>query len=237
MARLARLVIPHQPHHLIQRAHQDVQLFRDAEDYGSFLAWLSEAARLFQVAVHAYVLMPDHLHLLLTPSDEAGLGKMMQWLGRHYVPYFNKKYQRNGGLWQGRYRATVIEAARYLIPCSLYIEGNPQRAGLVADAVDYPWSSYQHHIGLKPDPVVSDHPLYWALGNTPFQREATYREQMQQALPEQELQALTAATLKGWLLGSAAFKAEMGKLTERRMEPIRRGRPRKATLPPAGEAG
>lgn len=231
MARLARLVIPHQAHHIIQRGHDGVPLFLDAEDYTQFLVWLREAARQFQVALHAYVLMPDHLHLLLTPADEAGLGKMMQWVGRHYVPYFNKKYQRSGGLWQGRFRATVLEAARYFIACSVYIESNPQRAGLVADAVDYPWSSYQHHIGLKVDPVINDHPLYWALGNTPFQREAVYRERMQQALPVPELQALTAATLKGWLLGSEAFKADMRKLTERRVEPARRGRPRKAAAP------
>ncbi|MBI3283705.1 MAG: transposase [Burkholderiales bacterium] len=227
MARLARLVIPHQQHHLIQRGNAGTPIFRDTQDYAMFLDWLKEAARQFQVAIHAYVLMPDHLHLLLTPADESGLGKMMQWLGRHYVPYFNRKYQRSGTLWQGRYRATVIEAARYFVPCSIYIESNPLRAEQVADAADYPWSSYRHHIGMLIDPLITDHPLYWALGNTPFQREAVYREQMQASLPEREMRELTLATLKGWMLGSDAFKAEMSKLTARRVEPIKRGRPRK----------
>ncbi|MDE2429488.1 MAG: transposase [Burkholderiales bacterium] len=227
MARLPRLVIPNALHHVIQRCHEGIQLFHDAEDHLAFLAWLGASAKQFKVAIHAYVLMPDHLHLLVTPTDETGLGKMMQWLGRHYVPYFNRKYHRNGGLWQGRFRATVLEGSLYFVPCSLYIDGNPQRAALVADAADYPWSSYQHHIGLKSDPLITDHSLFWALGNTPFQREAAYKEMMQQALSASESQQITSSTLKGWLLGSTAFKKEMGKLTERRVEPAKRGRPRK----------
>lgn len=227
MARLARLVIPHQVHHIIQSGSDGKVIFADSADYSMFLGWLGEAARQFQVELHAYVLMPDHLHLLATPSDETGLGRMMQWLGRHYVPYFNAKYKRSGTLWQGRYKATVLEADRYFLPCSLYIENNPLRAALVVDAQDYPWSSYAHHIGLKIDPLITDHPLYWSLGNTPFQREAAYKEQMLQLLPHAEIQALTGATLKGWLLGSPQFKTEMTKLTARRVEPMQRGRPRK----------
>lgn len=230
MARLARLVIPHQQHHVIQRGNAGAMIFIDAEDYTAFLDWLKQAANLFDVAIHAYVLLPNHLHLLLTPGDETGLGKMMQWLGRHYVPYFNRKYQRNGTLWQGRYRATVIESASYFIPCSIYIESNPQRAGLVQDLLDYPWSSYRHHTGQHIDPLITDHSTYWALGNTPFQREAAYRESMEQGLSSQQIMEITQATSKAWMLGSSRFKIEMSKLTERRVEPIKRGRPRKTPL-------
>ncbi|MDO8654651.1 MAG: transposase [Undibacterium sp.] len=227
MARLPRLVIPHQLHHIIQKGNDNKVIFVDRDDYAVFLGWLIQASKQFEVAIHAYVLMPDHLHLLATPSDETGLSRMMQWLGRHYVPYFNAKYHRSGTLWQGRYRATVIQAAVYFLRCSLYIEANPVLAKLVAEASDYSWSSYQHHIGLKIDPLITDHPLYWSLGNTPFQREAAYKEMMQQAQPSAEIEAMTAATLRGWLLGSDQFKAEMAKLTARRVEPVKRGRPSK----------
>lgn len=227
MARLPRLVIPHQLHHIIQRGNDSKVIFVDRDDYAVFLGWLIQASKQFEVAIHAYVLMPDHLHLLATPSDETGLSRMMQWLGRHYVPYFNAKYHRSGTLWQGRYRATVIQAAVYFLRCSSYIEANPVLAKLVAEASDYSWSSYQHHIGLKIDPLITDHPLYWSLGNTPFQREAAYKEMMQQAQPSAEIEAMTAATLRGWLLGSDQFKAEMAKLTARRVEPVKRGRPSK----------
>jgi putative transposase len=227
MARLPRLVIPQQLHHIIQSGIDAKRIFVDDEDYSAFLSWMGEASRLFKVAIHSYVLMPDHLHLLATPSDEIGLSKMMQWIGRHYVPYFNGKYQRQGTLWQGLYKATVMEAQPYLLRCSLYIESNPVRSGLVAEVLDYPWTSYQHHIGLKTNPLVTDHPVYWAMGNTPFQREAAYKEMMIHGLSATETQALTAATLKAWMLGTVAFKAEMMKLTERRVEPIKRGRPRK----------
>lgn len=231
MARLARLVIPQQLHHVIQSGIDGKVIFADDEDHRVFLAWMAEAARQFQVAIHAYVLMPDHLHLLATPSDETGLGRMMQWLGRHYVPYFNAKYKRSGTLWQGRYKATVLEAASYFLPCSLSIESNPVRTNLVTDALEYPWSSYQHHIGLRIDPLITDHPMYWGMGNTPFQREAAYKDQMQQLLPNVAIQALTGATLKGWLLGSDTFKAAMTKLTARRVVPLKRGRPRKQNQP------
>ena len=175
MARLPRLVVPNQPHHIIQRGNDRQLVFRDTADYLEFLARLREAAKQFKVTIHAYVLMPDHLHLLATPVDQDGLSRMMQWLGRYYVPYYNRKYERSGTLWQGRYKATVVDAERYLMTCCRYIETNPVRGGLVAAAGDYPWSSYQHHIGLKSDPIITDHPLYWALGNTPFEREATYK--------------------------------------------------------------
>jgi len=227
MARLPRLVVPHQPHHIIQRGNDKQTIFRDTEDYTSFLAWLKEAARHFKLAVHAYALLPDHLHLLVTPSDDAGLGKMMQWIGRHYVPYFNGKYQRTGTLWQGRYRATVIDSEQYFLLCSRYIESHPVRAGLAASPEDYPWTSIAHHIGVKPDPLITDHPVYWALGNTPFDREASYKSLLDLGISQREAEVVTEATLKGWPLGSEKFKAALAKQVNRRVEPAKRGRPRR----------
>src|SRR5471032_331484 len=157
MARLPRLIIPSQPHHVIQRGNNDQLIFQDSEDYLAFLGWLRSAAKTYKVAVHAYVLLPNHLHLLVSPSDEAGLGQMMQWIGRYYVPYFNQKYGRSGTLWQGRYKATVLDAELYLLLCSHYIEQNPVRSGLAATPADFPWSSYLHHIGAKQDALMTDH--------------------------------------------------------------------------------
>lgn len=233
MARLPRLVVPHQVHHVIQRAIDHLVIFRDDEDYAAFLGWLREAARQFKVAVHAYVLMPSHLHLLLTPQDQTGLGRMMQWIGRYYVPYFNAKYHRTGTLWQGRYRATIIESEPYLLPCSRYIELNPVLDDVVSAPADYPWSSCAHHVGVKPDPVITDHPIYWALGNTPFDREAAYQRLMEQRPDAEEIRVMTDAVLKGWPLGSDKFKSSLEKQASRRVTPAKRGRPAKPRSLPA----
>lgn len=227
MARLPRLVVPHQPHYIIQRGIDRQPVFRDDADYLSFQRWLREAARQFKVAVHAYVLLPSQVQLLASPSDEAGLGRMMQWIGRQYVPYFNIRYQRAGTLWQGRYRAAVIEPTQYLLACSRYIESEPVRAGFCVEPALYPWSSYAHHTGIGPDPAITDHALYWVLGNTPFDREAAYRSLMEQGLSAVELNALNDAALKAWPLGSEQFKKDLEKQLSRRVVPAKRGRPAK----------
>jgi putative transposase len=228
MARLPRLVIPNQPHHLIQRGVDRQAIFRETEDYVNFLGRLRDAAKQFKVAIHAYVLMSNHVHLLATPSDADGLAKMMQWVGRYYVPYFNQKYGRVGTLWQGRYRATVIDSEPYFMLCSCYIDQNPVRAGIVATPSEYPWSSYLHHVGAKPDPLVVDHALYWALGNTPFDREAAYKQLAEQALTSVQAAKLIDATNKGWPLGTEKFKSNLEKQGNQRVRPARRGRPFKA---------
>jgi putative transposase len=225
MARLPRLIVPDQVHHVIQRGHDGQSAFREAEDYLFFLHCLRDAAKRFQVAIHAYALMPDQVQLLVTPIDETGLARMMQWVGRHYVPYFNHKYQRSGTLWQGRYRASVIEAVQYLMLSSRFIELYPVRAGLAGQATDYPWTSYMHHVGAHPDGLITEHALYWALGNTPFEREAAYRALAEQALTAQQIAELEQAVPKGWALGSPSFKTALEKRGGRRVQPVKRGRP------------
>jgi putative transposase len=237
MARQPRLVVPSQAHHIVQFAVDRQVIFRDPDDHQHFLSWLKDAAKLYKVAIHAYVLMPDHLHILATPADAEGLARMMQWAGRHYVPYFNRKYQRAGTLWQGRFKATVIEAASYLLLCSRFIELNPVRDGLVSNPLDYRWSSYTHHVGSEPDPLVVDHMIYWSLGNTPFQREAAYKQLTEQALTLSEMQDLRDSVHKGWVLGSEAFKNELEKQTSRQVRPGKRGRPRKQATGQAETGG
>lgn len=232
MARQSRLVLPNQPHHVIQRGNDRQLIFREPEDFERFLGWLKEASRFYSVAIHAYVLMPDHLHLLATPADANALALMMQKLGRLYVPWFNQKYQRYGSLFQGRFRTSLVDTGAYLLACSRYIELNPVRHHLVTNPVDYPWSSYAHHAGVRPDPIVSDHSLYWALGNTPFQREAAYTSMVEQGVNDEELATINLAVLKGWPLGSDAFKAELERKTRRQVLPAKRGRPAKKPLVP-----
>jgi len=229
MARTPRLVIPNQPHHIIQRGHDRQLIFRDESDCQKFLAWLREASRQFKVAIHAYVLMSNHIHLLASPSDAQGLARMMQWVGRYYVPYFNHKYGRTGTLWQGRFKTSVIESERYFMLCSLYIEMNPVRAGMVSHPSKYPWSSYAHHTGDKTDSLIAGHSLYWALGNTPFEREAAYRQLMAQGIPRGDEENLTRAVLKGLALGSEQFQIGLEKQTSRRVRPAKKGRPFKRT--------
>ena len=236
MARLPRLIIPNQPHHVIQRGNNRQPIFREEVDYQRFLAWLKEAARFYQVAIHAYVLMPNHIHLLATPSDNVGLALMMQKVGRFYVPWFNNKYERTGGLFEGRFRTSLIDTERYFLACSRYIELNPVRAGLAAGPLDYPWSSYAHHAGVRTDALVTDHLLYWGLGNTPFQREAASTELVMQGIPQDELDFVTASVRKNQPLGSDDFKAELERKTKRQSLPARRGRPFRDPLPPYQQA-
>lgn len=228
MARLPRLVIPNQLHHVIAQGHSDQPVVRDDADYLAFLNWLREAARQSRVAIHAYVLLPNRLQLLATPADDKGLSRMMQSLGRLYVPYFNARYGRTGSLWEGRYRATVLDPVTYFVPCAHLIESQPVSGGLVPEVAVYPWSSHAHHIGHRKESWLTDHPAYWALGNTPFEREAAY-QQISASPPDLALtEKILVATRKAWALGSEEFCRRLSKLTARRLAPAQRGRPRKA---------
>lgn len=228
MARQPRLILPNQPHHLIQRGNDNAAIFRDDEDYTHFLAWLKESAKFYRVAIHAWVLLPDQLQLLATPLDEDGLALMMQKVGRLYVPWFNAKHGRSGTLFGGRFRTAVIDPAQYLLACMNYIELHPVRMQQAATPLDYPWSSYAHHAGVHADTLINDHARYWDLGNTPFQREAAYIALAQQGLSMDELATIDAAVLKGAALGSHDFKAALEKKTRRQILPAKRGRPFKA---------
>ena len=227
MARLPRLVVAGQPHHVIQRGTNQQLVFRSNVDYERMLSLIGNASRDFDVAIHAYVLMSNHFHLLATPATSSGLSMLMQSLGRSYVRYYNDLHQRTGTLWQGRYRATVIDSERYLFTCMAYIDLNPVRAGLASVPGEYSWSSYQHNVGHRVDPIVSEHPLFWALGNTPFAREAAYKEIVDLGVGREDHGTITKATLKGWVLGSDG-PTLTGKELSRRGLPLPRGRPRKS---------
>ena len=225
MARLPRLTLPGYPHHIIQRGNNRQMIFADAQDFEAMLALLADNAQKFAVAVHAYVLMDNHFHLLATPATAEALPLMMQAVGRSYVRYFNQRHGRTGTLWEGRYRSTLIETERYLLACMVYIDLNPVRAAMVAQPAAWPWSSHAHYLGQRSDKLVTPHALYWALGNTPFAREAAYAALVQAGIGSAEQAALTDAALRGWALGDANFVAELQKKSPRRVAKARPGRP------------
>jgi putative transposase len=227
MARLPRLTVPGYAHHVIQRGNNRQPIVTSSADRQVLLDLLAENAQKFHVALHAYVLMDNHFHLLLTPETEEGVPKMMQAVGRRYVRYFNDRHQRTGTLWEGRYRSTLIESERYLIACMVYLDLNPVRAGMVAHPADYLWSSHRHYTGLVSERYLTSHALYWDMGNTPFAREAAYAEMVRAGLSAPQQHALTQATLHGWALGDEAFVARLQTATTRRVMPELPGRPHK----------
>ncbi|QTD46045.1 REP-associated tyrosine transposase [Ottowia testudinis] len=225
MSRQPRLTVPGYPHHIIQRGNNRQPIFFDAADYQRLLDDLKTHAAAHQLAVHAYVLMSNHLHLLATPQTQDGVSRTMQALGRGYVRYFNRRHGRSGTLWEGRFRSSLIQAERHLLACMAYIDLNPVRAGMVAAPRDYPWSSHGHHIGLRTDPLVAPHPLYWQLGNTPFAREQAYGDLVGAGLSPEQHAALGRAAHTGWALGEADFVAELQQRTARRVSRAQVGRP------------
>ncbi|MGC1172770.1 REP-associated tyrosine transposase [Polaromonas sp.] len=225
MARLPRLSLPGYPHHVIQRGNNRQAIFSSPADYQTLLDLIEESAKKSGVAIHAYVLMVNHFHLLVTPETADSLPRMMQAVGRRYVRCFNDSHGRSGTLWEGRYRSTLIQAETYLLACMAYMDLNPVRAGLVSEARDYPWSSHGHYAGLRNDKLVTPHPLFWGLGNTPFAREAIYADIVRAGVPAEQQAALTESTLGGWALGDAAFVAELQKRIERRVVKTQVGRP------------
>ncbi len=233
MARLPRLVVPNQLHHVLARGNNGQPVFLDDTDYQQFMNLLRDTAQQYGVAIHAYVLLPNRVQLMATPSTEPALGKMMQAIGRQYVPWFNARHQRSGSLWEGRFRATVMDADDYFVPCAHLIEYQPLHDAVSMDMEHYRWSSHAHHTGARRQAWLTDHPAYWKLGNTPFEREAVYKQLCATPPASKVVEAIDDATRKAWALGSDAFRASLAKLTGRRLEPARRGRPRK-TVSDAG---
>ncbi len=233
MARLPRYFAPDQPQHIIQRGVNRSATFVEASDYLCYLEALHKAATQYGCKIHAYVLMTNHVHLLLTPSLEKSIPLTLQSIGRKYVQYFNYCYQRTGTLWEGRYRATVIDTEAYLLTCYRYIELNPVRAQMVEHPRDYPWSSYRYHAYGKQSQlgavIIADHDLFLKLGHNEVERQTTYRELINRHLDHDTLDAIREATNKGWALGNDRFRDEIELLCERRATPQPKGRPCKKT--------
>lgn len=228
MARLPRLALAGHPHHVLQRGASRLPVFVDDVDRLAYLDALREAAATLRVPVHGYVLMDDHVHLLLTPPEGPAIGRLMQSVGRRYVAAFNRRHGRTGSPWEGRFRATVLEAEPHLLGCLRYIEQNPLRAGKVAHAVDWPWSSAAHHLGRRRDALITEPAEWWRLGNTPFDRETAWARRLEDFMGPREALPYTDSVLKGWAMGSGAFLARLAGETDRPLVARPRGRPRKS---------
>lgn len=226
MARLPRYAIKNQPQHIIQRGRDGTQIFFEEQDYQYFHDCLEAAAYNYRLKIHAYVLMPNHVHILATPGNTDSISRTTQSIGRNYVQYINEYFDTSGTLWEGRYRATVVDSKAYLLTCSRYIELNPVRGGLVKKPGDYRWSSYAHNALGKTDPMISAHGEYLKLGNTDKERARAYRALFRQKLSSQTVRTITETALKGWVLGDAKFARKIEKLSGRRAFQLPKGRPR-----------
>ncbi len=231
MARLPRYVIPGQPQHIIQRGNNRQVIFRSEGDYQFFRDSLVEAAGRFGLAIHAYVWMTNHIHLLATPTYEDSISKTFQSAGRKYVQYFNFTYKRSGTLWEGRYRATVVDTENYLLKLMRYIDMNPVRAGIVAHPREYAWSSHRRYAYGDMDANLNwliPHDEYLKLDRQDTARREAYRALFRSAIDARDLAAIRDSTHKGWALGDERFCAEMEAMGQRRAAPAPRGRPRKS---------
>lgn len=227
MARLPRFYLPGQPLHVIQRGNNREPIFAADADFHFYLRCMQEAAETHSLTVHAYVLMTNHVHLLVTPATDVSLAKTLQSIGRRYVQYFNYSYQRTGTLWEGRYKSTLIDSERYLLTCMRYIEMNPVRANMVAHPGDYSWSSYQANAQGRENVLIARHELFQRLGRTGDEREAAYRQLFRAQVSKADVDAIRDATNKGWALGDNSFSAKVEALTDRRATPLPRGRPKR----------
>jgi len=231
MARLPRFVIPGQPQHIIVRGNNREPIFYADEDYIFYLAKLKQACDKHRCDLHAYVLMTNHVHLLLTPHTEQGIGKALQMIGRYYVQYFNYTYQRTGTLWEGRYKATLIDSEHYLLTCYRYIELNPVRAqNMAKHPAEYPWSSYRCNALGQVDVNMVPHAEYLQLGNTLENRLASYQALFEAQISETALEEIREATNKSWVLGSSSFKERIAKQLNRRVAPLAKGGDRRSAV-------
>lgn len=227
MPRRARLAIPGIPWHIIQRGNNRAACFYSEGDYRRYLVTLREMAEKFGCAVHAYVLMTNHVHLLVTPSRNDSAGLMMKHLGQRYVQYINRSYGRSGSLWEGRFRSCLAQSEQYVLACYRYIELNPVRACMVSHPQDYRWSSYRANAGGHFDAVLTPHPEYLRLGRQESDRLKAYRELLSAHLDPGCTAEIRKATNGNFALGDERFKDEIARMLNRRVTPGKSGRPAK----------
>ncbi|MEW5789800.1 MAG: transposase [Pseudomonadota bacterium] len=231
MPRRARVALPNIPLHIIQRGNNRQVCFFAEEDYRVYLDWLRDHAGKTGCRVHAYVLMTNHVHLLLSSDSANGPGALMKALGQRYVQYVNRTYRRSGTLWEGRFRSCLTQEEGYLLSCQRYIELNPVRAGMVAHPADYRWSSYQANGQGEVDPLLRPHELYLGLGRDAGAREAAYRESFRYQLDPGLVDEIRRATNGNFALGNSRFADQIAAALGRRVTPGRAGRPRRAVVP------
>jgi putative transposase len=234
MPRRARITLPNVPLHIIQRGNNRHACFFADEDYLFYLQWLHDHAAKLECLIHAYVLMTNHVHLLVSSSAPDAVGALMKAQGQRYVQYVNRTYRRSGTLWEGRFRSCLIQEENYLLACQRYIELNPVRAGMVPHPADYRWSSYRCNAQGEINTLVSPHPLYLALGADAASRNQAYRELFRHELEPGLADEIRRATNGNFALGDRRFTSQIETALGRRVTPGQSGRPRKVPAPETG---
>lgn len=227
MPRRPRLTLPDIPLHVIQRGNNRQACFIADDDYACYLDWLQEYAARTGCRIHAYVLMTNHVHLLLSPASSDGVGALMKALGQRYVQYINRGYRRSGSLWEGRFRSSLTQEEGYLLACHRYIELNPVRAAMVAHPGDYRWSSYRSNAQGEANPLLTPHPRYLAMGEDAVARQQAYRELFRSELAPGVVDCIRQATNGNFALGDTRFAEQIEQALGRRAQPGKSGRPRK----------
>lgn len=228
MPRPPRIILPGHPVHIIQRGNNRSATFYADEDYRYYLEALQKASQRYDCAVHAYVLMTNHAHLLMTAQTRTGISSLMQAVGRRYVRYINYTYRRTGTLWEGRFKSSLIQDDRYYFICSRYIELNPVRAGMVSHPGEYRWSSYHHNARGETNTLIKPYPLYLELGETQQARLNHYRDLFNVPIDTNTIEAVRAAANKDKVLGNDRFKEEIGQMLHRRIDNYTHGGDRKS---------
>ena len=227
MPRRARLVVPGIPWHIIQRGNNRMACFYQNSDYQYFLKTLAEQAGKYQCYLHAWCLMTNHVHLLLTPAAEHSAALLMKHLGQRYVQYINRTYQRSGTLWEGRFRSCLVQNSGYLLSCYRYIELNPVRAGMVTHPAEYRWTSYRSNGQGERQDWLTPHPEYLALGNNRRTRSACYRDLFTSPVDPELISEIRSATNGNYALGNDRFKSVIEQMVKQRVTKGKPGRPAK----------
>lgn len=227
MPRKPRFFLPDVPCHIIQRGNNRQAIFFERENYQAYLDWLSEALHRYECALHAYVLMTNHVHLMITPNSFHGISQVMQYLGRHYVPYINNQFGRCGTLWESRFKASLIDSESYLFACMRYIELNPVRAHMVKAPGQYEWSSYMENAYESDRMLLRPHEKYLALGMTNEERKMSYRELFRSQIDEEDVYDIRCACQTGTPLGDSQFKQHIELTLNAKVGYRNRGRPKK----------
>ena len=230
MARLPRVSISGVPQHVVQRGNNKQDCFFNAKDRGFYINKLHEACLTHDVKVHAFVLMTNHVHLLMTPYRNNGVSRVMQTLGRNYVRYVNTEYRRSGTLWEGRFKSSLVQTGEYLFAVYKYIELNPVRAGIVEHPKDYFWSSYHHNIGKREISVINAHPEYLALGDSPTQRAQCYQHLIESGLHTKTTKDISTCLNQAKIYGDSKFKEEISLNLKRKVQPLKHGGDRRSII-------
>ncbi len=227
MARLPRLAVAALPHLVLLRGQAQHPIVHDDVDRQACIDAVREASTLQRLAVHAYALLDDRIRLLVTPPTAAAMGKAIQDFGRRYVASFNRRHGHRGTLWDGRYRATVVQPGHWALQAMVFVDTEAVRLGWVGEAGEHRWSSAGHHLGRHRDPLVSHLADYWQLGNTPFERESAYSKHLSEGVSEADAMHLAQACHKGWAMGERDYLEALAKAAPRPIQPRPRGRPAK----------